>query len=258
MKISVITVCYNAADTIAETLESVAAQHYPDIEHIVIDGSSTDGTLKIVERYANKIAHVLSEPDGGVYDAMNKGLALASGDVVGFLNADDVYMHADVLASVAATMADPDIDACYADLLYVDRVQATRVVRQWTSRDYTSGLFEKGWMPAHPTFFVRKSVYEKLGGFNLRYRLQADFELALRLIRIHGIRTHYVPDVWVRMRMGGMSNNSIRNMIRGNLEAYAACRANGLSVPPWFILTKVLSRIPQFIRARRMKLKVLP
>ena len=258
MKISVITVCYNAADTIEETLESVVAQSHIDVEHIVIDGASTDNTLKIVERYADMLAHVLSEPDRGVYDAMNKGLALASGEVVGFLNADDVYMHPDVLAEVAATLADPTLDACYADLVYVDRVQTHRVVRHWTSRDYTPGLFEKGWMPAHPTFFVRKSVYEKWGGFNLRYRLQADFELALRFICVHGIRTRYVPDIWVRMRMGGMSNNSLRNMISGNIEAHSACRANGLSVPPWFILTKILSRVPQFIRARRMKGEATP
>ncbi|MHB1174513.1 MAG: glycosyltransferase family 2 protein [Sulfuriferula sp.] len=254
MKISIITAAYNAADTITDTLESVAAQRHQDIEHIVIDGASTDNTLKIVERYADTIAHVLSEPDRGVYDAMNKGLAFASGEVVGFLNADDIYMHQDVLTKVAATMADPAIDACYADLVYVDREQTSRVVRHWVSRDYTSGLFEKGWMPAHPTFFVRKSVYKKLGGFDLRYRLQADFDLALRFMGINGVQARYVPEVWVRMRMGGMSNNSIRNMVRGNIEAYTSCRANGLNVPPWFILTKVLSRVPQFIRAHRMKL----
>jgi glycosyltransferase involved in cell wall biosynthesis len=197
---------------------------------------------------------VISEADGGVYHAMNKGLSIASGEVVGFLNADDVYVHPDVLARVAETMTDPAIDACYANLVYVDRRQSSRVIRHWVSCDYVPGLFEKGWMPAHPTFFVRKSVYEKLGGFDLRYRLQADFDLALRFMGIHGIQARYVPEVWVRMRMGGMSNNSIRNMIRGNFEAYSACRTNGLNVPPWFILTKVLSRVPQFIRAHRMRL----
>ena len=254
MKISIITAVFNAAGTIEDTILSVARQTYPDVEHIVVDGRSTDPTLEIVKRHHAKLAKVVSEPDNGVYDAMNKGLALASGGVVGFLNADDIYMHPDVLAKVAAIMADPAVDACYADLVYVDREQTSRVVRHWTSRDYVPGLFEKGWMPAHPTFFVRKSVYEKLGGFDLRYRMQADFDLALRFMGIHGIQTRYVPEVWVRMRMGGMSNNSIRNMVRGNIEAYAACRTNGLNVPPWFILTKVLSRVPQFIRAHRMKL----
>ncbi|MCG3771194.1 MAG: hypothetical protein JW384_02376 [Nitrosomonadaceae bacterium] len=163
-------------------------------------------------------------------------------------------MHQDVLIKVAVIMADPAIDACYADLIYVDREQASRVVRRWISQDYVPGLFEKGWMPAHPTFFVRKSVYLKFGGFDLGYRLQADFDLALRLVGIHRIQTCYVPEVWVRMRLGGMSNNSIRNVIRGNIEAYSACRTNGLKVLPWFIITKVLSRIPQFISAHGMKL----
>jgi glycosyltransferase involved in cell wall biosynthesis len=254
MKISIITAVFNAAGTIEETLLSVAQQTHPAVEHVVVDGASSDATLEIIACHRDKLTRFVSEPDHGVYDAMNKGLALASGEVVGFLNADDVYRHPDVLARVAAAMADPAIDACYADLVYVDRERTSRVVRHWVSRDYAPGLFEKGWMPAHPTFFVRKSVYEKLGGFDLRYRLQADFDLALRFMGIHGIQARYVPEVWVRMRMGGMSNNSIRNMIRGNIEAYSACRTNGLNVPPWFILTKVLSRVPQFISAHRMKL----
>ena len=253
LKISIITACFNASKTISETLDSVGRQSHQSIEHIIVDGASTDDTMSIIENYRNHLSVVMSEPDQGVYDAMNKGLALASGEVIGFLNADDFYMHPDVLARVAATMADPTIDACYADLIYVDRKQTNRVVRHWVSRDYTPGLFEKGWMPAHPTFFVRKSVYEKLGGFDLRYRLQADFDLVLRFIGINKIRTRYVPEIWVRMRMGGMSNNNILNIVRGNIEAYSSCCANGLNVRPWFILTKVLSRMPQFIRARRMK-----
>lgn len=254
MKISIITAVFNAAETIEDTLLSVATQTYPEIEHIVIDGFSTDSTTAIIKRHQSKLAHVVSEPDRGVYDAMNKGLALASGDVVGFLNADDVYIDTEVLAKVAVAMADPLVDACYADLIYVDRERTELVVRYWTSREYVPGLFKRGWMPAHPTFFVRKAVYQRFGGFDLRYRLQADFDLALRLLHVHGIRVRYVPEVWVRMRMGGMSNNSIRNMVRGNIEAYSSCRNNGLNVPPWFILTKVLSRVPQFIKAQLMRL----
>lgn len=254
MKISIITAVYNAAETIEDTILSVAAQSYRDVEHIVIDGFSTDSTPAIIEHHRNKLAHVVSEPDRGVYDAMNKGLALASGDVVGFLNADDVYIDSEVLAKIAALMVDPEVEACYANLIYVDREQTNLVVRYWTSREYVPGLFKKGWMPAHPTFFVRTSVYRQFGGFDLRYRLQADFDLALRLLHVHGIRARYVPEIWVRMRMGGMSNNSIRNMVRGNIEAYSSCRNNGLKVPPWFILTKVLSRVPQFIKAKLMRL----
>ncbi|MFB3080905.1 MAG: glycosyltransferase family 2 protein, partial [Nitrosomonadaceae bacterium] len=175
MKISIITVCYNAADTLGDTLDSVAAQNYSNVEHIIVDGGSVDGTEEVVNDKGRRVTVWRSESDRGVYDGMNKGLLLASGEVIGFLNADDVYIHSDVLARVAATMADPVIDACYANLVYVERKQTSRVVRHWTSQNYTPGLFEKGWMPAHPTFFVRKSVYEKLGGFNLRYRLQSDF-----------------------------------------------------------------------------------
>lgn len=253
MKISIITACYNAADTLGDTLDSVASQNHSDIEHIIIDGGSVDGTEKIVKEKGRRVSVWCSETDQGVYDGMNKGLLIASGDVVGFLNADDVYMHSDVLVKVAATMSDPSVDACYADLVYVDRIQTNRVIRHWISQNYVPGLFEKGWMPAHPTFFVRKSVYEKFGGFNLRYRLQSDFDLVLRFMRVHGIKTCYIPELWVRMRMGGMSNKNILNMIRGNLEAYSSCRANGINVPPWFILSKIFSRLPQFIKAYRMK-----
>lgn len=254
MKISIITACYNAADTLSDTLDSVASQSYSDVEHIIVDGGSVDKTEEIVKKKGGRVAVWHSEPDKGVYDGMNKGLLLTSGDIIGFLNADDAYIHSEVLTRVAVTMADPTIDACYANLVYVDRKETNRVIRHWTSQNYVPGLFEKGWMPAHPTFFVRKSIYQRLGGFNLRYRLQSDFDLALRFIGINDIKTRYIPEVWVRMRMGGMSNNSIRNVIRGNIEAYSSCRANGLKVPPWFILGKVFSRLPQFVKAQRMKL----
>lgn len=246
MKISVITVCYNAADTLGDTLDSVAAQTYRDIEHIVIDGGSTDGTTGVLKAKGQRVAIWHSEPDRGIYDAMNKGLALATGEVIGFLNADDVYHHAGVVSRIAEVMADPELDACYANLYYVDRKRTDIVKRVWQSRDYEPGLCARGWMPAHPTFYVRRSVYERFGDFDLNYRLQADFDLTMRFLEVHRIHTRFVPEFWVRMRMGGMSNNSIRNVIKGNWEAYMACRKNGLRVPPWFMITKVLSRFRQF------------
>ncbi len=251
--VTVITVAFNGASTLEDTIRSVLNQTYDNIEHIMVDGGSSDATLDIIRKYDDSIDYWVSEKDTGVYDAMNKGIALATGEIIGFLNADDIYMQPDVLSRVVAVMSDPKVDACYADLIYVNRKQTDRVVRFWKSRDFVPGLFEKGWMPAHPTFYVRKSVYQKFGGFDLRYRLQADFELALRFIAIHGIQTCYVPEIWIRMRTGGMSNNSIRNILRGNLEAYSACRANGLRVPPWFILTKIIFRLPQYVSAYRMK-----
>jgi len=236
----------NSAETIADTLRSVAAQTHTDAEHIIVDGGSSDATMAIVERYREGLASVISEPDRGVYDAMNKGIARAGGEVVGFLNADDVYADTEALASVAAVFARPEIDACYADLVYVDRTDTDRIVRYWKSNDYRPGLFRRGWMPAHPTFFVRRRIFERYGGFDLRYRLQSDFELSMRLLEVHRVRAQYIPRILVRMRMGGISNNSYLDILRGNLEDYRACPNSAIDVTPLFILRKVLSRLPQF------------
>ena len=246
MKITIITVVYNNVDTIADTLQSVATQTYPDIEHIVVDGASTDGTLEVLKRLGAHVAQLVTEPDAGIYDAMNKGLKLATGDVIGFLNADDIFLNIDMVARIAEVMSDPLLDACYANLYYVDRQQTDIVKRVWRSRDYEPGLCAKGWMPAHPTFYVRKYVYEKYGVFDLTFQLQSDFDLAMRFLEINKINTRFVPEFWVRMRMGGASNNSILNVIKGNWEAYLACRKYGIRVPPWFMVTKVLSRLKQF------------
>ncbi len=180
---------------------------------------------------------------------MNKGIEMATGDVVGTLNADDFYYDDTVLSQVAEVFTDPKVEACYADLIYVDKLDTNKIVRYWKSCDYRPGLFERGWMPAHPTFFVRRSVYRKFGGFDLDFRRQADFELTMRFLATHGIVSRYIPSIWVKMRMGGVSNNSILGVIKGNLEAYRACRKNGLDVRMLpFIARKVLSRIPQFFR----------
>jgi glycosyltransferase involved in cell wall biosynthesis len=246
-RITVITVVFNAATTVGETLRSIWGQDYPDIEHIVIDGGSSDGTLEILESAKNRIATLVSEPDRGIYDAMNKGIRLATGNVIGFLNADDVYAHKDVLRRVADAMADACLDACYADLVYVDKDDPRKIVRYWKSRPYEEGLFLKGWMPAHPTFFVRRSIYERFGGFDISYRRQSDFELTLRFMHVHKIRTVYIPEIFVRMRMGGLSNSSWRGVLEGNLEAYRACKKHHLSVGPMFMLRKIASRLPQFL-----------
>ncbi len=246
MKISVITVVRNNADTIADTLRSIAVQTHPDIEHIVIDGASTDGTLEIVKRQGTRVAKIISEPDHGIYDAMNKGIALATGEVIGFLNADDVYADDSVLTQVAQVMGDSSTDACYADLVYVGRRDVNRVVRYWRSRPYADGLFEKGWMPAHPTFFARRAAYHMFGGFDTRFRIVSDFELTLRFLCVHRIRSVYVPRLWVRMRLGGVSNRRLANIVKGNLEAWRVCKMHALPVTGTFILKKILSRIPQF------------
>lgn len=246
MKISIITVSYNSAATIEDAIMSVASQTYHDVEHIIIDGSSTDGTLEIINRHKDKISKFVSEPDEGIYDAMNKGLRLAGGDVIGFLNADDIYADNLVLQKVASVFDDSVVDACYADLVYVSKDNLNKVIRYWKSGGYQEGLFRRGWMPAHPTFFVRKAVYDKYGGFDLDFKFQSDFDLTMRFLDVHRIKSVYIPEIFVKMRMGGATNRSILNIIKGNIEAYRACKKNGLNVNLFFIVRKILSRTPQF------------
>jgi len=248
MHISIITVCLNSAGTIADALESVGKQTFREIEHIVVDGVSTDGTQEIVRGFTPKVARLISEPDRGLYDAMNKGLAAASGEIIGYLNSDDVYASDDVLQKVATVFAEPDVDACYGDLVYVHRDDMSQVVRYWRSRPYSPGLVERGWMPAHPTFFVRRRLLLEEGGFNTRYRYHADFDLVVRLFLQRRIRTKYIPEILVRMRVGGKTNRSLRNIVRGNLESIDSLRSHGVPVTPMFFIGKLVSRVPQFLR----------
>jgi glycosyltransferase involved in cell wall biosynthesis len=252
MKISIITVCFNAERTIAETITSVCEQNFKNIEYIVVDGASSDKTVQCVKNHPNfhQINSFVSERDNGIFDAMNKGISIATGDVIGLLNADDVYVDDTVLSQVATVFLDKKIDACYSDLVYVKQFDSSKVVRYWKSRDYTPGLFERGWMPAHPTFFVRREVYEKFGAFDLSFQKQADFELTLRLLQVYKLRTQYIPKIWVKMRLGGASNQGLLKVIYSNVGAYRACKKHGLSIhiAPWFIFTKILSRIPQFLK----------
>lgn len=252
MKISIITVSFNAAQTIVETMDSVFNQTYQDVEYIVIDGVSIDGTQELIRSHAqfNRLEKFISEPDSGIYDAMNKGIALASGEVIGLLNSDDVYADNTVLGQVAKVFENPRIDACFADLVYVKKFDLSKVIRYWKSREYQPGLFERGWMPAHPTFFVRRRVYEKYGPFDLKFGQQADFELTLRYLAFHQIQTQYVPKLWVKMRLGGVSNRNLLKVLSANMQAYRACKKSLLTVPiaPIFILRKIFSRIPQFFK----------
>jgi len=250
MQISVITVTFNCASVIQDCISSVAGQTHSDIEHIVIDGKSTDGTVEILKEHMDSLAVLVSEPDNGIYDAMNKGIAFASGDIIGFLNADDFYAHDRVLEVVAKCfIGDPMLDVCYADLMYVDQFDLTHTVRYWQSNSFVPGSFSCGWCPPHPTFFVRRSVYERFGGFDLSYRIAADVELMMRLLEVHKLRVKYVPDVWVKMRMGGTTNKNWRNVWAQNQEVLRALKSHELSANPLhFFAHKLWSRGLQFVR----------
>jgi glycosyltransferase len=244
MKVSIITVAYNSAATIANTLASVAEQTHADIEHIVIDGRSTDATMAIVEQHRAGLAHVVSEPDLGIYDAMNKGIALATGRIVGFLNADDVLNDADAVASIAAAAA-ASADVVYADLVYVRNDDLRRVVRRWRSGAFHRSRLRFGWMPPHPTFYVRRSLLQEIGGFDTSLRIAADYDLMLRCLARPATTVAYLPQVVVRMRTGGVSNATLASMMRKSREDLLALRRH--RVGGWMtLLAKNLRKLPQY------------
>lgn len=205
MKVSIITAVYNGVRTIEDCIKSVAGQTYSNIEHIIIDGGSTNGTLDIIKKYSDRIACWISEPDNGIYDVMNKGIRVAAGDVVGILNSDYVYANDSVIETVVKTFSENKTDSCYGDLVYVNRNDIDKIVRHWKACDFYKERFRKGWMPPHPTFFVKKEVYEKYGYLNLDFPLAADYEIMLRFLYKYEVSTTYIPKVLVKMRAGGTS-----------------------------------------------------
>jgi glycosyltransferase len=248
LKITIITVAYNSAATIADTLRSVAAQTHPDIEHIVIDGASTDATLERVRAHGAHVSRLVSEADSGIYHAMNKGLALATGEMVGFLNADDMLADPRTIADIAHA-AETEIDAVYGDLVYVMEESANTVVRYWRGGPFQPHSFRYGWMPPHPTLYVRRSALVLCGGFDVRLRIAADYEFMLRYLRSPGIRVAYLPKVLVRMRTGGASNRSLGALWTKSREDLSAMRQNevgGLLT----LFCKNARKLPQFFRAR--------
>ena len=248
MKVSIVTPTYNSAKTIVDTILSVNKQDYANIEHIIIDGGSKDNTLELIRNTPNRVKKIISEPDKGIYDAMNKGVALATGDIVGILNSDDFYNSNDVIAKVVKTFQEGEYEGVYGDLEYVDARNTNRVVRYWESKAYKEGLFKKGWHPAHPTFFVKKEVYDKYGNFNLKYKIGADYEIMLRFIEKNRIKVAYIPETLVKMRVGGASNQSIKNIIKANIECYNAWKDNVLSILPFVFILKPLSKTLQYLR----------
>lgn len=246
MKVSIITATYNSAQTIRDTVLSVRHQSYHNLEHIIIDGNSTDNTLNLAGHFGHT-GPLLSERDNGIYDAMNKGVRMASGDIIGILNSDDFYPDAEVIGRVVKAFKSENCDAVYGDLVYVDSLQTKKVLRKWIAGGYNKKLFYRGWMPPHPTFFVKKEMYEKHGLFDLNFKSSSDYELLLRFMFLKDIRVKYLHGVLVHMRAGGYSNRSIKNRIAAHLEDYRAWRVNGIS-PKWYtVALKPLRKIKQYL-----------
>jgi glycosyltransferase involved in cell wall biosynthesis len=227
MKISIITVTYNSARTIAETLQSVADQDCADIEHIVIDGASEDNTLEIVKRFAH-VSKVISEPDRGMYDALNKGLSLASGDYIGVLNSDDTLADDQVIQKLVTAITQEQKDMYYGDVRFVTAHQSTKTIRYYSSKRFHPGRFEWGFMPAHPSCYIKKEIFDQFGGFQIDYTIAADYELLTRFLYKHKITYHYIPMVFVNMLPGGVSNESWRSRLLLNQEIIRACAENGI------------------------------
>ena len=243
--ISVITTVLNGAGSIRDCIESVQGQKEP-VEHIIIDGDSTDETLEIINEYKSCLAKVVSGKDKGVYDGINKGIQLAECNIVGLLHADDFYPKLDILSKVVNAFTNQDVESCYGDLVYVNLENTNQIVRYWRAGRYNSRRFYWGWMPPHPTFFVRRQVYERYGRFRLDMGSAADYELMLRLLVKHKISTTYIPEVMVKMRTGGMSNVSLKNRLLANRNDRLGWKVNNLNPYPWTLFFKPLFKIGQY------------
>ncbi len=246
LKISVITAVYNRAGSVATAVRSVQSQRWPNVEHVVIDGASTDGTLQVLQQCLTAQAVWVSEPDKGIYDALNKGLARATGDVIGLMHSDDFFADDLVLERVAEAFANPLIDAVYGDLDYVAKDDTSRIIRRWRSGDYTAARLARGWMPPHPTLYLRRSVIERWGGYDTRYKIAADYDAILRYFGQGRIRAAYIPHVLVKMRVGGESNRSLAKIWLKTREDYSALRRNGVG-GVGALAWKNLGKLGQFI-----------
>ena len=246
MKISLITVSYNSENTIETTFKSVIDQTYSNIEYIVIDGGSTDNTLKIIEKYSELITILVSEQDNGLYDAMNKGISLATGDVIGLINSDDLFCDPDALNKVAKVFKkNKTLDSVYADLFYVSQQDINKISRRWVSG--IQRKFKYGWHPAHPTFYIKKSIYDRFGLFDLSFKLAADFEIMLRFLDKHNISTTYLKEPLVKMRLGGETNKNLKNIYLQNIECLKAFRKNKLEVSRLlYPLFRIVPKLFQF------------
>lgn len=245
--ISVITVCYNSAGTLARALQSVADQDWPRVEHIVIDGASKDETAEVIEHFRSRLAFVLSEPDEGIYDAMNKGLDRASGDIVCFLNADDRYASNSVLSRVATLMHEYQLDALMGDVGFFHEAEPQRMMRRYRSNQFTPARLAWGWMPAHPALFLSRAVVKRVGRFKTNYCIAGDYEFIVRVFHGHEVRYRHLPDILVSMQTGGASTSGFGAKLRLNREVLRACRENGLQTNILKILAKYPAKLLEFL-----------
>lgn len=249
MKVSIITATFNSAATLSSTMESVCRQTHADIEHILVDGLSRDNTVDVIKSYPH-VAQFVSEPDSGLYDAINKGIRRATGDVVGILNSDDFFASPHVVAHVVEALSRGDVDAVFSDVAFVRPENLTQIVRTYSSRKFHPRQFTRGYMPAHPTFYVRRRCYEQFGLYQTDYRIAADFELLVRFIYRHRISYTYVPGTMVYMRTGGVSNRTIASRYVLNQEIVRACRENGLTTNMARLSLKYFFKVFEYIRPR--------
>jgi len=252
LKISIITVAFNSVKTIQDTIESILLQDYKNIEYIIIDAGSSDGTVKIIKSFGDKITYFISESDNGIYDGMNKGIKAASGDLIGILNSDDFYPNNFILSNVAKTFVSNQCDALYGDLVYVRDYDKNKIVRYWQAGDYSALKIKNGWMLPHPTFFVKKSIYDRFGLYNTELKSAADYEMILKLLYKHNISVKYIPMILVNMRMGGASNSSLMNRIKANKEDGLAWTKNQLNKPMFIRIKKPVQKVRQFFSKPRI------
>ena len=246
MKITIITVTYNSEKYLSDCINSVIAQDYKDIEHIVIDGLSTDNTVKIIKDNQQNIAKWISEKDTGMYDAINKGMKMATGEIIGILNSDDILASTDVISKIAACFENKQINSIYGDLVYVDTANTEKVLRTWKGETYKRLKFTFGWMPAHPTFYIRKSCVDKYGGYESHYYTAADFEFMTRYLYKYKVSSFYLPKLIVKMRIGGQSNVTLARRLRANRRDYLAMKQNKIPFPLVVSVLKPLRKVPQF------------
>jgi len=243
MKVSIITAVYNNKETIQDAIDSVLNQSYKNIEYIIIDGASIDGTIETIKSYGDKITKFISEPDRGIYDAMNKGVALATGDVIGILNSDDFYIDEHVIEKVINIFQEEKVDSVYADLVFVKPNNLDKTIRYYNSSKFNPSKFAYGWMPAHPTFFVKQKIYKKYGVFKTDYKIAADYEILVRFLEKYKISYYYIQLPIIKMRIGGVSTSGIKSNYILNKEIIRACKENGIYTN-W---PKVLSKYPSKI-----------